>query len=527
MTDAGTLDRKVAEVFAGKVVRKDLVRRVKVGANVPAYVLEYLLGKYCATDDPVALEGGLRLVNLILAENFVHPDESVKAQSQVREKGRHSLIDKVKVRYLAEDDKYWAELVHFGHRYVHVPEKYVREYDRLLVGGIWAQVQIQHLFDEEARGSHRSPFWIEQLQPIQIATFDFADYCAGRRQLATDEWMDLLLRSMGLEPEHFDRRRKLLLLVRLVPLCEPNYNLLELGPRGTGKSYSFQELSPYVILLTGPTTVANLFYNLATNRIGLVGLWDAVAFDEVADLQKMPRDVITTLKTYCESGTFARGKEALSGHASIALFGNTNQPVEVMVRSSHLFMPLPEVIREDMVRIPANPDAQSGGIRTPRPAESGRPVRKFPDSRSGESGQGSERSDAAPGADGTGVTPGDQAPIWVTSWARARSLRMDSPRSSRRYAPCTKRSSTASATVGSGSRACQRSTGSWLATRVERRPQRSSRRSNRSRASVGVRAARPQSSMTKRSMRASLARSLGREPSARARARSLTSWEAR
>ena len=342
------LDAKVADVFAGKVVRKDLVRRVKVGANVPAYVLEYLLGKYCATDDPVALEGGLRLVNLILAENFVHPDEANKAQSRVRERGRHGLIDKIKVRYLAEDDKYWAELVHFGHRYVHIPEKYIREYDRLLVGGIWAQIEIQHLFDEEAKGSHRSPFWIEKLQPIQVATFDFADYCEGRRKLSTDEWTDLLLRSIGLEPHYFDRRRKLLLLLRLLPLCEANYNLIELGPRGTGKSYSFQELSPYVILLTGPTTVANLFYNLATSRIGLVGLWDAVAFDEVADLQKMPREVITTLKTYCESGTFARGKEALSGHASVALFGNTNQPVEVMVRSSHLFMPLPEVIREDM-----------------------------------------------------------------------------------------------------------------------------------------------------------------------------------
>jgi ATP-dependent Lon protease len=342
------LDAKVADVFAGKVVRKDLVRRVKVGSNVPAYVLEYLLGKYCATDDPVALEGGLRLVNLILAENFVHPDEANKAQSRVRERGRHGLIDKIKVRYLAEDDKYWAELVHFGHRYVHIPEKYIREYDRLLVGGIWAQIEIQHLFDEEAKGNQRSPFWIEKLQPIQVATFDFGEYCEGRRKLSTDEWTDLLLRSIGLEPKHFDRRRKLLLLLRLLPLCEANYNLIELGPRGTGKSYSFQELSPYVILLTGPTTVANLFYNVATNRIGLVGLWDAIAFDEVADLQKMPREVITTLKTYCESGTFARGKEALSGHASVALFGNTNQPVEVMVRSSHLFMPLPEVIREDM-----------------------------------------------------------------------------------------------------------------------------------------------------------------------------------
>ena len=180
------------------------------------------------------------------------------------------------------------------------------------------------------------------------ATFDLDDYRQCRSQLSTDEWIDLLVRSIGLEPAHFERRLKLLFLIRLIPLCEPNYNLVELGPRGTGKSYAYQELSPYTILLTGPTTVANLFYNMATSKIGLVGLWDAVAFDEVADLQKMPKEVITTLKTYCESGTFARGKDAVSGSASIALFGNTNQPVDVMVRSSHLFVPLPETIREDM-----------------------------------------------------------------------------------------------------------------------------------------------------------------------------------
>jgi ATP-dependent Lon protease len=230
---------------------------------------------------------------------------------------------------------------------VHVPEHYVRQYDRLLMGGIWAQVTITHRYDEEARGK-RSPFWIEDMTPIQLGTFDLDDYREGRRRFSTDEWIDLLIRSIGLEPSHFDRRVKLLFLTRLIPLCEQNYNLIELGPRGTGKSYAFQELSPYVLLLTGPTTVANLFYNLASGRIGLVGLWDAVAFDEVADLQKMPREVVTTLKTYCESGTFARGKDALTGHASIALFGNTNQPVDVMVRSSHLFMPLPDVIREDM-----------------------------------------------------------------------------------------------------------------------------------------------------------------------------------
>ncbi|MCG3145051.1 MAG: Lon protease [Gammaproteobacteria bacterium] len=341
------LDRKASTIFAGKVVRKDLVRKVKVGAHVPVFVLEYLLGKYCATDDPVAIEAGFKVVNSMLATNFVRPDEANKAQSFVREKGKHTLIDKVKVRYLSDDDKYWAEFVGFGHQHVHIPDHYIRQYDRLLMGGIWAQVELRHEYDEEARGK-RSPFWIDSLKPIQLASFDLEEYRRGRREFSCDEWIDLLIRSIGMEPSHFDRRLKLLFLTRLIPLCEQNFNLVELGPRGTGKSYAFQELSPYAILLTGPTTVANLFYNMASGKIGLVGLWDAVAFDEVADLQKMPKEVVTTLKTYCESGTFARGKDALSGAASLALFGNTNQPVEIMVRSSHLFAPMPEVIREDM-----------------------------------------------------------------------------------------------------------------------------------------------------------------------------------
>jgi len=257
------------------------------------------------------------------------------------------LIDKIKVRYLSDDDKHWAELVNFGHKYVHIPEHYLREFDRLLMDGIWAQIDIRHQYDEETTGK-RSPFWIDSLKPIQLASFDLEEYQECRRQFTPNEWIDLLIRSVGLEPSHFERRVKLLFLIRLLPLCEPNYNLVELGPRGTGKSYAYQELSPYVILLTGPTTVANLLYNMATGKMGLVGTWDAIAFDEVAHLQKMPKEVVTTLKTYCESGMFARGKDALSGQASLAMFGNTNQPVEVMVRSSHLFVPMPDVIREDM-----------------------------------------------------------------------------------------------------------------------------------------------------------------------------------
>lgn len=341
------LDQKVTSVFAGKVVRKDLVRKVKVGSNVPIFVLEYLLGKYCATEDQAAIEAGLRIVNNTLSENFVRPDESNKAQSMVKERGKHTIIDKIKVRYLSDDDKYWAEFVNFGHKYVHIPELYIQKYDRLLMGGIWAQVDLFHRYDEEAKGK-RSPFWIDEMKPIQLASFDLPEYIMCRRKFTTDEWIDLLMRSIGMEPSHFDRRLKLLFLIRLIPLCEQNYNLIELGPRGTGKSYAYQEFTPYAILLTGPTTVANLFYNIGTGKMGLVGLWDAVAFDEVADLQKMPKEVITTLKTYCESGAFARGKDALSGTASIVMFGNTNQPVEIMVRSSHLFAPMPEIIREDM-----------------------------------------------------------------------------------------------------------------------------------------------------------------------------------
>ena len=344
------LDAKVRSVLAGKVVRKDLVRKVKVGAQVPVFVLEYLLGKYCATDDERAIEAGLRVVNDMLAENIVKPNEANKAQSELAFRGHHRFIDKVKVRYVADDETHWAEIVNFGSKYVHIRESDVRQHERLLTGGLWADLELRHVPDD-ASGSKRRPFWIEELKPIQVATFDLQEYVELRSEFTTDEWIDVLIRSIGLEPDNFGRRTKLFILARLVPLCEANSNLVELGPRGTGKSYAFQELSPYVILLTGPTTVANLFYNIAQNQVGLVGRWDAVAFDEVADLQKMPKEVITTLKTYCESATFARGREIQSGHASIALFGNTNQPVEVMTRTSHLFAPLPDVIREDMAFI--------------------------------------------------------------------------------------------------------------------------------------------------------------------------------
>ena len=341
------LDQKVNRVFAGKVVRKDLVRKVKVGANVPVFVLEYLLGKYCASSDEGAIKMGLQIVNDTLAENYIRPDEAQKAQSKVKERGQFTFIDKVKVRLT--DSQYWAEVINFGHKYVHIPDHYVRDFDRLLTGGIWAQVDVRWEYDEEQRG--KNPFWIEKLTPIQLATFDLEEYRRLRTEFTTDEWLDFMVRSMGYEPQAMERRLKLLFLARHIPLCERNYNLVELGPRGTGKSYAVQELSPYGALLTGPTTVANLFGQQQGKYKGIVQIWDAVAFDEVADLQKMPKEVITMLKTYCESGQFQRGQEAMAGYASIAMFGNTQQPVDVMVQTGHLFAPMPDAIRDDMAFI--------------------------------------------------------------------------------------------------------------------------------------------------------------------------------
>ena len=338
------LDHKVTEVFAGKVVRKDLVRQVKVGANVPTYVLEYLLGKYCATDDPVAIEAGLRMVNNTLADSIIRPDEAMKAQSRVKERGRQRYIDKVLVRL--DGAKYWAEVVNFGQRFVHIPDTFPRRYERLLEGGVWAQVDIEFRADEEVGGKVR-PFFVTDLKPIQLADFSLDDYCAARGELTTDEWLDLLVRSIGFEPSFFDRRVKLLTLMRLVPMVQRNYNLIELGPRGTGKSYVYRDLSPYAILISGgKTTVANLFYNMSTRRVGLVGMWDVVAFDEVAGISFSDKTAIQILKDYMESGSFSRGREELVAEASIVYNGNINQPVDVLVRTGTLFQPLPEEMQD-------------------------------------------------------------------------------------------------------------------------------------------------------------------------------------
>lgn len=338
------LDAKSNRQFAGRVVRKDLVRRVKVGANVPAFVLEFLLGKYCASSDPMAIEMGMQVVNDTLRDNYIRPDESTKAQSKVKELGRYTFIDKVKVRLV--DSQYWAEVVNFGHANVHIPDNYVRQFERLLTGGIWAQVEMVFQYDEETKG--KNPFWIEKLTPIQLASFDMEEYRRLRAEFTTQEWTDLVVRSMGYETDKLEERTKLFYCLRLVQLCERNYNYVDLGPPGTGKSYAVRELSPYAALLTGPTTVANMFGHMSGRRKGMVEIWDAVGFDEVADLEKMPKEVITSMKTYCESGKFQRGPEESAGYASIGMFGNTRQPVDVMIQSSHLFDPMPGVIRDDV-----------------------------------------------------------------------------------------------------------------------------------------------------------------------------------
>ena len=338
------LDKKVTDVFAGRVVRKDLVRQVKVGVNAPGYVLEYLLGKYCATEDPGAIEAGMRLVNSLLAERVIRPDEAMKAQSRVKEAFTQTYIDKVIVRL--DGTKYWAELANFSHSFVHIPDEYVRKYERLLEVGVWAEVKIDFRADEEMGGKVR-PFFITELRPIQLASFKLDDYVTRRAEFSSDEWLDIMIRSIGLEPSYFEKRVKLLMLVRLIPMVERNYNLIELGPRGTGKSFVYRDLSPYSILISGgKTTVANLFYNLSTRRVGLVGMWDVVAFDEVAGINFGDKTGIQILKDYMESGSFSRGREEIPAEASIVFAGNINQPVEVLVRTSTLFHPLPEEMQD-------------------------------------------------------------------------------------------------------------------------------------------------------------------------------------
>jgi ATP-dependent Lon protease len=342
-TPMDALDRLANDAYTGRVVRKDLVRQVKVGANVPVYVLEFLLGKYCASDDPAAIATGLEVVNQSLRDNFIRPDESEKAKAELKRKGRHRLIDKVDVRLVPSEDKFWAHLANFGDRYVNIPEEVVYKYERLLGGGAWCQLDLVYdVFDGEEK---KRPFHILALKPIQVAAFDMDEYVVGRARFTRDEWLDLVVRSIGLEPDHFDLRGKLLTILRLVPMAERNYNLIELGPWGTGKSFVYRETSPNAMLISGgKVTVAQLFVNLSSGRIGLLGMWDVVAFDEVAGLEMSDSTVINMLKDYMESGSFARGKEETPAEASVVFVGNTSKPHQELVRTTHLFADLPKAM---------------------------------------------------------------------------------------------------------------------------------------------------------------------------------------
>ncbi len=306
-------------------------------------LLEYLLGKYCASNSDDEIRLGIEAVKDTLRENYFRHDEANKAQSLVEQRGKHRFIDRVEVRYLPSEDKYWASMENFGFNRIHVAADYYRRYERLLEGGIWAIVDVQHIANDD--GAKGSPFHIADLRPVQLARFDFEEYEHGRREFTTDQWLDALIRSVGLEPTRFERRGKLLLLSRLIPFVEKNYNFIELGPRGTGKSYAFSEFSPYCILISGgKASSANLFYNNARRKVGLVGFWDVVAFDEVGGMRVNDPDVMQIMKDYMANGRFSRGVTQVLADASLVFVGNLNQPVEALVANTatDLFQPLPK-----------------------------------------------------------------------------------------------------------------------------------------------------------------------------------------
>ncbi len=340
------LDQKLNQVFAGRVVRKDLTKSIKEGANVPVYVLEYLLGMYCATDDDQSIAQGVEQVKKILSDNFVRPDEAEKVKSKIRELGQFTVIDKITVRLNHQRDVYEAEFSNLGINKVTMTPRHVKEYEKLLAGGIWCIVKLDYFYDEMEK--HASPFLISNLTPIQMPNMDLGEILDGRKQFSTEEWIDVLIRSSGLEPTQFEAEAKWHLLARLIPFVENNFNVCELGPRGTGKSHVYKELSPNSILVSGgQTTVANLFYNMASRQVGLVGLWDVVAFDEVAGINFKDKDGVQIMKDYMASGSFARGKEEKAASASMVFVGNINQSVDVLIKTSHLFEPFPEAMGTD------------------------------------------------------------------------------------------------------------------------------------------------------------------------------------
>jgi ATP-dependent Lon protease len=337
------LDRKVFELFSGRVVPKGATKKIKNSANVPTYVLEYLLGTYCTSDDEDEIEQGIEQVKRILADNYVRPDEAEKIKAKIKENGNHTVIDKVSVKLNERNDQFEADFLFLGIHGIYVHPKYVREYEKLLAGGIWCIVDLSYLYSEDDK--KQSPFIINDITPIQMPNLDKNEIIEARSQFTKDEWIDLILRSSGMEPTQFDYRVKFHLLARLVPLVENNVNLCELGPRGTGKSHIYKELSPNSILVSGgQTTVANLFYNMGRRQVGLVGLWDCVAFDEVAGISFKDKDGVQIMKDYMASGSFARGKDSIQANASMVFVGNINQSVDSLLKTSHLFEPFPEAM---------------------------------------------------------------------------------------------------------------------------------------------------------------------------------------
>ena len=359
------LRRKLRSNFDGRIVRKDLTKKIKEGANVPVYVLEFLLGQYCSSDDEAIIEQGVQNVKRILADNFVRSDEAQKILSQLRKNGSHTIIDMVTVHLDIKKDCFFAEFSNLGLTNVPITDDYPEKYDRLLCGGIWCIVQLEYesegdssfgiinadgdpLRSKQKNQKDISPISIRKLTPIQMPHIDIDELKQGRKAFTKDEWLDVLLRSIGMEPYEFTYREKLLLLTRMIPLVENNFNLCELGPRSTGKSHLYKEISPNCILISGgQTTVANLFYNMGRKTVGLVGLWDCVAFDEVAGIRFKDKDGVQIMKDYMASGSFARGKEEKAATASMVFVGNINQSVDLLLKTSSLFDPFPPEMGTD------------------------------------------------------------------------------------------------------------------------------------------------------------------------------------
>jgi len=336
-----TLDDKINSLFAGLVVRKDLVKTVKGNAIVPSYVLEYLLGQYCASNDEATIESGIETVKEILRKHYVHRNEAGLVRSNVKEKGRYKVIDRVSVALNDKTDSYEAEFSNLGIKKVMVDSGTVKSHPKLLVSGVWCIADIEYEFSDE---KNVSPWILSKLKPIQLSNFDFENYLASRKEMTTEEWTDLLIQSIGFNPEMLGKRNKLMQLIRLIPFCERNYNLMELGPKGTGKSHIYSEFSPHGMLVSGgEVTVPKLFVNNASGKIGLVGFWDTVAFDEFAGKQKkVDRSLVDIMKNYMANKSFSRGVETHGAEASMVFVGNTKHTVPYMLKNSDLFDELPQ-----------------------------------------------------------------------------------------------------------------------------------------------------------------------------------------